>query len=197
MRCQWAESTPEEALYHDQEWGRPVSDRTLLFEMFTLEGAQAGLSWATVLRKRDGYRKVFHNFEIERVATMTDQEVASALLDPGIVRNRSKVRSTVENAQCILQLEAKGTPWAEYLWSFVGGKPINSQRASLNEIPAESDQSKAMSKSLKKLGFRFCGPTICYAFMQAVGMVNDHVVTCDHWQICADMAGTFSPREQS
>jgi DNA-3-methyladenine glycosylase I len=174
-RCAWVpEGDPEYVAYHDEEWGAPSRDDRHLFEMLTLEGAQAGLSWSTILRKRDGYRKAFKNFDAAKVARFTAKDVERLLADPGIVRNRLKVESTVNNARCVLELDSL----SDYLWSFVGGEPIVNRWKTLAEIPAETVESKAMSKGLKKRGFRFVGPTVCYAFMQACGLVNDHVVGC-------------------
>jgi DNA-3-methyladenine glycosylase I len=174
-RCEWVpEGDPEYVAYHDEEWGVPSRDDRHLFEMLTLEGAQAGLSWSTILRKRDGYRRAFANFDAAKVARFSKREVEGLLADPGIVRNRLKVESTVNNAQRILELDSL----SEYLWSFVGGEPIVNRWKTLAEIPAETAESKAMSKDLKKRGFRFVGPTVCYAFMQACGLVNDHTTDC-------------------
>jgi DNA-3-methyladenine glycosylase I len=175
-RCQWVPGAdPAYVAYHDEEWGVPSRDDRQLFEMLTLEGAQAGLSWSTILRKRDGYRKAFANFDAGKVARFTQKDVERLLKDPGIVRNRLKVESTVNNAQRVVELD-EGL--AEYLWSFVGGEPLVNKWRKLSEIPAETAESKAMSKDLKKRGFRFVGPTVCYAFMQACGLVNDHTVDC-------------------
>jgi DNA-3-methyladenine glycosylase I len=174
-RCGWVpEGDPDYVAYHDEEWGVPSRDDRHLFEMLTLEGAQAGLSWSTILRKRDGYRKAFANFDAAKVARLTEKDVERLLADPGIVRNRLKVESTVNNAQRILELDSL----SEYLWSFVDGTPLVNRWKTLAQIPAETAESKAMSKDLKKRGFRFVGPTVCYAFMQACGLVNDHVVGC-------------------
>jgi DNA-3-methyladenine glycosylase I len=174
-RCAWVpEGDPDYVAYHDEEWGVPSRDDRHLFEMLTLEGAQAGLSWSTILRKRDGYRKAFANFDAAKVARLTEKDVERLLADPGIVRNRLKVESTVNNAQRILELDSL----SEYLWSFVDGTPLVNRWKTLAQIPAETAESKAMSKDLKKRGFRFVGPTVCYAFMQACGLVNDHVVGC-------------------
>ena len=175
-RCGWVpESVPEYVAYHDDEWGVPVRDDRHLFELLTLEGAQAGLSWLTILRKRDGYRRAFEDFDADKVARFTPKRVERLLADPGIVRNRLKVESTVNNAQRILELDV---PLAELLWSAVGGEPRQNEWATWREIPAETPESKAMSKELKRRGFRFVGPTVCYAFMQAAGLVNDHTVDC-------------------
>jgi DNA-3-methyladenine glycosylase I len=176
VRCEWVpEADPDYVAYHDEEWGVPLHDEQRLFELLTLEGAQAGLSWSTILRKRAGYRAAFEGFDPARVARFTEKDVERLLGDPGIVRNRLKVESTVANARAVLELDGG---LDELLWSFVGGSQrVNSWRA-LGEIPAETAESKAMSKELKRRGFRFVGPTVCYAFMQAAGLVNDHVVGC-------------------
>jgi DNA-3-methyladenine glycosylase I len=177
-RCQWVpEADPAYVAYHDEEWGVPSRDDRHLFEMLTLEGAQAGLSWSTILRKREGYRKAFANFDAEKIARFTKRDLERLLADPGIVRNRLKVESTVNNARRVLELESL----SDYLWSFVGGEPLVNHWRMLGDIPAETDESKAMSKDLKRRGFRFVGPTVCYAFMQATGLVNDHVVDCFRW----------------
>jgi DNA-3-methyladenine glycosylase I len=174
-RCGWVpESDPAYVAYHDEEWGVPSHDERHLFEMLTLEGAQAGLSWATILRKREGYRTAFENFDAEKVARFTKRDVERLLANPAIVRNRLKVESTVNNAKRVLELETLD----EYLWGFVGGSPKINRWRTLGEVPAETEESRAMSKDMKKRGFRFVGPTVCYAFMQAVGLVNDHVVGC-------------------
>jgi DNA-3-methyladenine glycosylase I len=174
-RCAWVpEGDPEYVAYHDEEWGVPSRDDRHLFEMLTLEGAQAGLSWSTILRKRGGYRKAFANFDAKKVARFSGRDVERLLADPGIVRNRLKVESAVNNAQRILELDSL----SEFLWSFVDGEPRVNRWNTIAEIPAETAESKAMSKDLKKQGFRFVGPTVCYAFMQACGLVNDHTVDC-------------------
>ena len=164
--------------YHDDEWGVPSHDDRHLFEMLTLEGAQAGLSWSTILRKRDGYRRAFAGFDPERVAAFSSADIERLLGDSGIVRNRAKVESTISNAGAVLAVQAELGSLDEYLWGFVGGEPMVNRWRSLGELPAETTESKALSKDLKRRGFRFVGPTICYALMQAVGMVNDHVVGC-------------------
>jgi DNA-3-methyladenine glycosylase I len=174
-RCEWVpEADPAYLAYHDEEWGVPSHDDRHLFELLTLEGAQAGLSWATILRKREGYRKAFANFDAEKVARFTKRDVEWLLADPGIVRNRLKVESTVNNAARVLELESL----SDYLWGFVDGEPLARGWKRLGDVPAETEDSRAMSKDLKKRGFRFVGPTVCYAFMQATGLVNDHVVDC-------------------
>jgi DNA-3-methyladenine glycosylase I len=160
--------------YHDEEWGVPSHDERHLFELLTLEGAQAGLSWSTILNKRDGYRRAFAAFDAKKVARFGPDDVERLLADPGIVRNRLKVESTVANAAAILELGG----FATYLWDFVGGKPLVGRWKSLAELPAETDLSRALSRDLKKRGFRFVGPTVCYAFMEAVGLVNDHTTDC-------------------
>ena len=156
----------------------PIRDDRALYELLVLEGAQAGLSWATILHKREGYRRAFAGFEIERVARFDDDDVARLLADPGIVRNRLKVASAIENARCVLEVQEEYGSLADYLWEFVDGEPIVGRWASMGEIPAETDVSRAMSKDLKRRGFRFVGPTVCYAFMQSAGLVNDHVTAC-------------------
>jgi DNA-3-methyladenine glycosylase I len=169
---------PLYAAYHDEEWGVPSHDERHLFEMLVLEGAQAGLSWSTILRKRETYRRAFAGFDAERVARFAERDVERLLGDPGIVRNRLKVEAAIANARAVLALREEGGSLDALLWSFVGGEPLVGRRRSLAEIPAETDESRAMSKALKRRGFRFVGPTICYALMQAVGLVNDHVVDC-------------------
>ena len=164
--------------HHDEEWGVPSHDERHLYELLTLEGAQAGLSWATILRKREGYRVAFAGFDPEAVARFTDRDVERLLHDPGIVRNRLKVESTVSNARAVLRLREEAGGLDAYLWSFVGGAPIVERRRSLADLPAETELSRALSRDLKRRGFRFVGPTVCYAFMQSVGLVNDHVVGC-------------------
>jgi DNA-3-methyladenine glycosylase I len=172
------DADPAYVAYHDDEWGVPSYDDRHLFEMLTLEGAQAGLSWATILRKRDGYRNAFAGFDAAKVARFDRRRVERMLRDPAIVRNRLKVESTVNNARRILELRDELGGVAAYLWQFVDGAPMVGKWRSVSEIPAETAESKAMSKDLKRRGFRFVGPTVCYAFMQAVGMVNDHATTC-------------------
>ncbi len=164
--------------YHDTEWGVPIRDDQKLFELLCLEGAQAGLSWSTILNRRGGYRAAFEDFDIERVAAFDDTRAETLRNDERIVRNRAKIRSVIKNARAVLQMAEESLSLTEYLWSFVGGKPFVNKRESMSDIPAETDESKAMSKALKARGFSFVGPTICYAFMQSAGMVNDHVVSC-------------------
>lgn len=178
-RCGWVSSDPLYIAYHDEEWGVPVHDDRRLFEMLILEGAQAGLSWITVLRRREGYRKAFDGFDPEKIARYTDKDVERLLADPGIIRNRAKVEATIKNAQAYFRLrEDTGRGLDHFLWKFVDGSPRVNHWKSLKEIPAETAESKAMSKELKKRGFGFVGSTICYAFMQAVGMVDDHILSC-------------------
>ncbi len=175
-RCQWVPiDDPRYLRYHDEEWGVPVHDERGLFEMLTLEGAQAGLSWRTILYKREGYQDAFAGFDAAAVARFTPARIEQLLGDPSIVRNRLKVESTVANARAILALDSS---LEDLLWSFVDGSPTVNRFRTLRDIPAETPASKAMSKDLKRRGFRFVGPTVCYAFMQATGLVNDHVTTC-------------------
>jgi DNA-3-methyladenine glycosylase I len=178
VRCAWAGSDPLYIAYHDQEWGVPVHADRILFEFLILEGAQAGLSWSTILKKRDNYRQAFDHFDIQRVAGYGEEKVVELLADPGIVRNRLKVRAAISNAQAATQVQQQYGSLDAYLWGFVGGKPVQNAWQHLSEIPAQTETARKMSKELSRLGFRFIGPTICYAFMQAVGMVNDHVVSC-------------------
>ena len=176
-RCGWATSDPLYIAYHDEEWGRPVHDDRRLFEMLILEGAQAGLSWITILRRRETYRQAFEGFDPARIARYGAKDVERLMADPGIIRNRAKIEATIKNAQAFLAVAKTVGGFAPFLWQFVGGAPkINQWQG--GEVPAESPESKAMSKELKRRGFGFVGPTICYAFMQAVGMVDDHVLTC-------------------
>jgi DNA-3-methyladenine glycosylase I len=177
-RCDWVPDDDLYAAYHDEEWGVPLHDDRALFELLTLEGAQAGLSWITVLRKRGNYRKLFDGFDPGIVATYDEDKVAALLADPGIVRNKLKVRSTIDNAKGVLDVQREFGSFDAYIWQFVGGKPIVNAPASIAAVPALSSESETMSKALRKRGFRFVGPTICYAFMQASGMVNDHTVDC-------------------
>jgi DNA-3-methyladenine glycosylase I len=177
-RCDWAGTDPDYVAYHDREWGVPVHDDRLLFEFLVLEGAQAGLSWRTILNKRAAYRRAFDDFDPERVARFTARRVEKLLQDPGIVRNRLKVESAVKNARAFLAVQEEFGSFARYQWGFVGGKPIQNGFRSIREVPARSAVSDAFSKDLKRRGFNFVGSTIVYAHMQAVGMVNDHLVGC-------------------
>jgi DNA-3-methyladenine glycosylase I len=178
-RCTWADGgDPAMLAYHDQEWGVPHHDDSALFELLTLEGAQAGLSWRTILSRRDEYRRAYHAFDIERIAGMRDAELEALVANSGIIRNRLKVFSVRDNARTALDVIAEHGSLDGYLWSFVGGRPIVNRRRAAGEVPAKTAESDLMSKTLKKRGFRFVGSTICYAFMQATGMVNDHLVSC-------------------
>jgi DNA-3-methyladenine glycosylase I len=177
-RCQWCGQDPLYVAYHDEEWGVPVHDDRLLFEYLVLEGAQAGLSWSTILKKRENYRKAFDGFDIVRVANYTESDVERLLADPGIVRNRLKIRSAIKNAQGVLDIQDEFGSFDAFLWRYVDGKPRQNNFKSMAELPANSDISDRMSRDLKKRGFNFVGSTICYAFMQAVGMVNDHEMDC-------------------
>jgi DNA-3-methyladenine glycosylase I len=177
-RCAWAGDDPLYIAYHDLEWGTPVHDDRILFEFLILEGAQAGLSWSTILRKREGYRRAFAGFDPQEVASFDEARVQVLLADPGIVRNRRKIEAAVANARAFLAVRAEHGTFAAYIWGFVGGAPVQNRWESLAELPAQTPASQAMSRELARRGFRFVGPTICYAFMQAVGMVNDHVVGC-------------------
>jgi len=176
-RCDWPR-TELDIEYHDREWGVPVHDDRLLFELLTLEGAQAGLSWSTILKKRDGYRKAFANFDPSRVARFTAKDAERLVADPSIVRHRQKVESTISNARAFLEVQKAFGSFDAYLWQFVGGKPKVNSRRSLRDIPPRSAESDALSKDLLARGFKFVGSTICYAYMQATGMVDDHVVGC-------------------
>ncbi len=177
IRCGWA-TTELSIAYHDQEWGVPLHDDRALFELLTLEGAQAGLSWETILKKRDNYREAFDGFDPRIVSKYTAKKIDQLLKNPGIVRNKLKVHSTVANAKGVLAIQDEFGSLDRYLWSFVDHQPIRNAWRSLEELPAKTDRSQAMSKALLKRGFRFVGPTICYAFMQAAGLVNDHIVDC-------------------
>jgi DNA-3-methyladenine glycosylase I len=179
IRCAWVPlNDPLYVAYHDEEWGVPLHDDRLLFEHLILQGAQAGLSWATILRKRENYRAAFDDFDPHRVAAYDKDKIAALLADPGIVRNRRKVRAAVQNACTFLDVQREFGDFDSFIWQFVGGKPRQNAWKTVAEIPAQTPESQAMGKALKKRGFSFVGPTICYAFMQAVGMVNDHTVDC-------------------
>jgi DNA-3-methyladenine glycosylase I len=188
-RCDWVpENDPLYVAYHDDEWGVPSHDDRHLFELLTLEGAQAGLAWVTILRKREGYRKAFAGFEPAAVARFGERDVERLLGDAGIVRNRRKIESAIANARATLAVQEELGSLDAYLWSFVGGKPIQNRPCTLREIPAETAESQAMSKDLKRRGFRFVGPTVCYALMQAAGLANDHVVSCFRYRELAEPA---------
>lgn len=178
-RCEWADAGDElYAHYHDHEWGVPVHDDRLHFEFLILEGAQAGLSWATILKRRDGYRKAFANFDARKVAAYDAKKISELLLNPGIIRNKLKIEAAVINARQFLKVQEEFGSFDAYIWGFVGGKPIKNSRKSMQEIPTSSPEAIALSKDLKKRGFKFVGPTIIYAHMQATGLVNDHTVDC-------------------
>jgi len=185
-RCPWAEAELQHD-YHDTEWGVPSHDDRHLFEMIILEGAQAGLSWATILNRREGYREAYQNFDATLVANYDDRKKARLMLDPGIIRNRLKVEASVLNARAFLATQAEFGSFDRYLWSFVGGYPIQHNLTARAKIPVSTPESDALSKDLKKRGFKFVGTTICYAFMQATGMVNDHLVTCPQHKVCAKL----------
>ena len=176
-RCAWP-TTDLDIAYHDREWGAPVHDDRVLFEFLILEGAQAGLSWSTILKKRENYRKALDNFDAKKIARYDDKKTANLMADPGIVRNRLKIAATIRNAQAFLDVQKEFGSFDRYVWQFVAGKPIVNRRKSFREVPARTPESDAMSKDLLKRGFKFVGSTICYAFMQAVGMVNDHTIDC-------------------
>ncbi|UAN46021.1 DNA-3-methyladenine glycosylase I [Serratia sp. JSRIV001] len=177
-RCGWVTADPLYLEYHDQEWGVSTTDARELFEMLCLEGQQAGLSWITVLKKRENYRRAFHNFDPQRIAAMTEQDVATLMQDSGIIRHRGKIEAIINNAKAYLAMEAAGEDFVTFIWQFVTGKPLINHWQALGEVPAKTEQSDALSKALKKRGFKFIGSTTCYAFMQASGLVNDHVTGC-------------------
>lgn len=177
-RCEWSGSDPLYMAYHDDEWGVPAHEDQHLFEMLILEGAQAGLSWRTILNKRDGYREAFDNFDVAKIATYTQRDIDRLMANPGIVRNRLKIESAIKNARGVLKIREEFGSLDAYLWRFVDGVPRQNAWASMADLPAKTEQSEAMSQDLKKRGFNFVGPTICYAFMQAVGIVNDHTTDC-------------------
>ncbi|TMA25245.1 MAG: DNA-3-methyladenine glycosylase I [Deltaproteobacteria bacterium] len=187
-RCGWGTSTPEYLRYHDREWGVPVHDDRRLFEFLILEGAQAGLSWLTILRKRAAYRRAFDGFDPRKVARYDRRRIAKLLQDEGIVRNRLKIESAISNARAFLAVQQEFGSFDRYVWGFVGGAPKQNARKSLREIPPRTPESDALSRDLKQRGFRFVGSTICYAFMQAVGLVNDHLVTCFRYRKLAPKA---------
>lgn len=196
VRCGWCGEDPLYMAYHDQDWGVPVHDDRKLFEMLVLEAAQAGLSWLTILRKRENYRKAFAGFEVEKVAAYTDTDVARLLADPGIVRNRLKIGAAINNARATLEVIEEFGSLDRYLWRFVDGVPLQNGRKSLAEIPAKTRESDQMSKDLKKRGFSFVGSTICYALMQSVGMVNDHLVDCFRWHELSATGGQRSAQDR-
>lgn len=177
-RCGWGENHQISIDYHDNEWGIPLHDERLLFELLILEGAQAGLSWITILEKRENYRKAFDNFDFKKIALYDEKKIEELLNNPGIIRNRLKIRSTISNAISFLEVQKEFGSFDKYIWSYVDNKPIQNNWKELRELPAKTELSEAISKDLKKRGFKFVGPTIIYAFMQAVGLVNDHITEC-------------------
>lgn len=189
-RCPWAQGERYIA-YHDEEWGVPVADDRVLFEFLLLEGAQAGLSWSTILNKRENYRKAFDQFDATKIARYTPAKLERLLADPGIVRNRLKVNAAVVNARAFLETSEEFGSFAQFVWQFVDGKPMQERRRSLKEVPARTAESDAMSKELARRGFKFVGSTICYAYMQAVGLVNDHLITCPRHATCKALAAQF------
>ncbi len=195
-RCAWARAEPE-TRYHDEEWGVPLHDDRRLFEMLILEGAQAGLSWSTILRKREAYRRAFDGFDPTKVARYTAARVARLLTNDGIVRNRAKIEATVANAAAFVVVQREHGSFDAYLWRFVGGRPVQNAPRTLRDVPAETEQSRALSRDLRQRGFRFVGPTICYAFMQATGIVNDHIVDCFRYREVARLSGMMTKTRAS
>jgi DNA-3-methyladenine glycosylase I len=185
-RCQWAHTEPN-LTYHDTEWGVPLHDDRALFELLILEGAQAGLSWTTILTKRENYRRAFDSFDVQKISKYDERKVAALLADPGIVRNRLKIAAAIGNARAFLPVQKEFGSFDRYLWAFVGGKPIVKRRRTPQDVPTHTTESDALSKDLLARGFKFVGSTIMYAFMQASGMVNDHLVTCPRHAICAKL----------
>ena len=182
-RCGWCKGSELYENYHDREWGRPVRDERKMFEFLLLETFQAGLSWITVLKKREAFRAVFHQFEITKVANMTEKEIQDALQNADIIRHEAKIRAAITNAQCVLALHGRGRTLVDFFWSYVDGMPIRNAWKELNEIPAKTDLAVQLSKDLKALGFRLIGPTVVYAHMQATGMVNDHLTSCPYYEV--------------
>jgi DNA-3-methyladenine glycosylase I len=188
QRCAWSTSDPLYITYHDREWGVPVHDDRLLFEFLVLEGAQAGLSWITILRKRQNYRQAFDRFDPQKIARYGDEKILELLNDPGIIRNRLKINAAIGNARAFLAVQEEFGSFDAYIWRFVGGKPIQNAWTEMAQIPAKSAEAEALSKDLLRRGFKFVGPTICYAHMQATGMVNDHTLDCYRYQEIQQMA---------
>jgi DNA-3-methyladenine glycosylase I len=182
-RCGWCGTDPLYIAYHDEEWGTPIHDDRKLFEFLILESAQAGLSWITVLRKRENYRQAFDHFDPDKVSRYDSQKITELMADQGIIRNRRKIEAAIQNAKVFLKIQDEFGSFATYAWQFVGGRPKSNRWSSLEEVPAVSPESNAMSKDMQKRGFKFCGPTICYAYMQATGMVNDHLVDCFKYNV--------------
>ncbi len=181
-RCEWANRSALEMSYHDNEWGVPIHDDRSLFEFLVLEGAQAGLSWSTILRKREGYRKAFDNFDAQKISRYSGYDISQLLVNSEIIRNKLKINATITNARAFLQVQEQFGGFDHYIWQFVHGRPIQNSWERMIDIPSSTPESEAMSKDLQKRGFKFVGATICYAFMQAVGMVNDHVVDCFRYE---------------
>jgi DNA-3-methyladenine glycosylase I len=184
IRCAWSGTDPRMQAYHDNEWGTPLHDDATLFEFLILEGAQAGLSWSTILYKRDNYRRAFDGFDVGKIVRYTDKKIDALMQDEGIVRNRLKIKSVVRNAKAYLAVQKEFGSFDEYIWQFIGGSPRINRFVSLDDIPVDTEPSRAMSKDLKKRDFNFVGPTICYALMQATGMVNDHETRCFRYKAC-------------
>ena len=188
-RCEWANRSELEQFYHDEEWGVPDHDDRSLFEFLVLEGAQAGLSWSTILRKREGYRKAFDDFDAGKISRYSENDVSLLLANSEIIRNRLKIHAAITNARAFLRVQEQFGGFAPYIWRFVNGRPIQNSWKTMADIPATTSESEAMSEDLQKRGFKFVGPTICYAFMQAVGMVNDHVIDCFRYEELKDPVG--------
>ncbi len=189
-RCWWCKDDPQYCDYHDTEWGVPQASSQALFEKLCLEGFQAGLSWLTILRKREHFREVFDGFDPEKIVRYSPEKIGELMQDKGIVRNRLKIQATVSNAQVFLDI-SQGQKFSEFIWNYVDGKPIQTYLKTKGDVLAQTAISEKLSKDLKKVGFKFCGPTIVYAFMQSVGMVNDHLVSCDHHRICEKLGQDF------
>lgn len=187
-RCDWATDDPLYIAYHDEEWGVPIHDERHLFELLILEGAQAGLSWITILRKRENYRAAYDSFDVHKIAAYDEAKVQELLGNVGIVRNKLKVRASIQNAQAFIRVQQEFGSFDTYLWQFVGGKPAQNARRSMADIPAQTETSQTMSKDLRKRGFNFVGPTICYAYMQSAGLVNDHVTDCFRYHPIAGLS---------
>jgi len=188
-RCEWANRSELEQFYHDEEWGVPDHDDRSLFEFLVLEGAQAGLSWSTILRKREGYRKAFDDFDARKISRYSENDVSLLLANSEIIRNRLKIHAAITNARAFLRVQEQFGGFAPYIWRFVNGRPIQNSWKTMADIPSTTPESEAMSEDLQKRGFKFVGPTICYAFMQAVGMVNDHVIDCFRYEELKDPVG--------
>ena len=186
--CDWCGNDPDYRRYHDEEWGVPCRDDRKLFEFLILESAQAGLNWLTILRKREGYRRLFANFDPEHVARFDDEDIARLMADPAIIRNRMKIEAAINNARCVLDVQQECGSLADYLWAFVDHKPVQNRWSTLDEVPASTPLSDHISKAMKKRGFLFFGSTICYAYLQAMGLVNDHLVRCPAHERCTKLA---------